>query len=294
MKQFHQVVVGASLLASASAFAAITPATDTTVRDGEMFFTLYDDVAQTSYFLDLGVLSKDFRTLADLNRGTLTPVEGGSATSGAGQYGRSWAIDGSAGSEFGKFLAASSQANWRFAVAGADNYGGNPTGQRSLITTVTDGADYEGVTNNGSFNVAITAFSTMLDNGVVGQGDAANMDLSYAANGSVFGSGPNGLYQLQGGFWGNNGTGFLNFTTDNGWNERARMVYMTRSGSSNIQFTRTDIFDNDVGFGEFYIAENNGAYSVNYLISSVPEPGTYGLMLAGLVGLGLVARRRRG
>ncbi len=41
------------------------------------------------------------------------------------------------------------------------------------------------------------------------------------------------------------------------------------------------------------VRESSLDVTINFVAAAVPEPGTYGLMLAGLAAVGLVARRRR-
>jgi len=41
------------------------------------------------------------------------------------------------------------------------------------------------------------------------------------------------------------------------------------------------------------LAGSDEIYRISFNVSAVPEPGTYGLMAAGLMGVGWLARRRR-
>ena len=68
-----------------------------------------------------------------------------------------------------------------------------------------------------------------------------------------------------------------------------------------------DALGNSIGLYDFFDASNGSIYpqifhgetfthisaGANWAVTSVPEPGTYALMLGGLAALGFVARRRR-
>jgi hypothetical protein len=276
MKFIQKATVAALLAASAQAFAGIAQPSS---GDSEMFLVLYNDDAQVSFTADLGVYTKAFRLEAD----------------GAEAYSRSWSIDAT-GAEFVKFSsAAGSSANWRWFVTGSDAVGGNTSGGRSAVTTLTNGLNFDTALNSGinaGLNAPMDAFVLAVNN----SGDAAMKDVA-AQNGTAFGDIPTETYALKVGFSGNNGQGLVaGFSADNGMGEAASFYYVTRSSSSNLGYVSVDAFNNQYGTGSFQIAQSSpNAYGLSFTaaLAPVPEPSTYALMLAGLAAVCFLALRRQ-
>ncbi|MEK8050038.1 PEP-CTERM sorting domain-containing protein [Ideonella sp. DXS22W] len=280
--------MAAAALASVNAFAAIAPASS---GNGELILTVFDDTAKVSYLMDLGVTIKDFRTAADAVRVASENVSAASPVTNAA-YSANWSL---AGTEFSSFVAASNVANWRWVVTGGDSTG-SAVGSQVFATTVTGGDDASAITT-GTQKSALTSLNAyVVANNA--KGDAANVNLSTAQNGSVFGSADNGLYALGVGNWlGKNAGKSLSFSTDNALGSSSVFNTYIRAGSSNTASTVLDTFDNVSGqSGLFSLKSTANGYALNYTLTAapVPEPSSYALMLAGLMTLATLAKRRRG
>ena len=77
------------------------------------------------------------------------------------------------------------------------------------------------------------------------------------------------------------------------WNGNTQLPATSTAGfTDTFTLTHTTTLDFHVDDYNWGLGDNYGGVSIS--ISAVPEPGTAGLWLAGLTGMGFVARRRQG
>jgi hypothetical protein len=276
---FKKIAAAVALVAAAPAFAAIAIGT---TGNGELFLTVQDAQAKVSYTLDLGIRQNDFLTLGQSETG----------------YQRNWALTGD--SYFAQFLSVASEANFAWAVLANDATGIATVGGYRTFTTVRAGqeAAVGGWTNQLFTNgTAVGQFGTFFD-GINRTGSHGNLPpaaISFDVNGSSvnYELDPGRAYFGELGGATPNFNGTAPFFNTNAVNVASNFVYVTRSSPDQAAGVLVDQFDNSVFDGKFTLQRNAaGAYNLNYTLQPVPEPSTYGLLLAGLAAVGFVARRR--
>ncbi|MDR3416940.1 MAG: VPLPA-CTERM sorting domain-containing protein [Nevskia sp.] len=245
------LVAGAAMIAAGSAFADMSLDSSAT---GSIFVNLFDSTTNTSFVYDTGLNQNTFD-------GTNSSVN----------------------------VNLASDANWVSFVNSVT--GGN-------LTTTTDSVSYNVVSasSNAAFSTSggtpSGVFNSKLNGGVgfgAGVAQAANTISSSTTN-SAYATSTNGN-PAGGAVWTN---------ADGSWSSDLKVTpdaslgtalafYSETYGSTNHQATNVRAIINQ--FANTWLLDSSGNLTYNATTSSVPVPAPFGLLIAGLALMGIIARR---
>ncbi|ALT76244.1 PEP-CTERM sorting domain-containing protein [Paucibacter sp. KCTC 42545] len=278
MLMIKKIAAAAALLAAAPAFAAIQ-GLNAQHLDGELYFNVFDQVANVSYTKDLGTMASLFKINGDGNE--------------AG-YKISFNLTGDA--NWTSFVALTKPANLVWNVLGNVVSGGNKPGFVKLYTTVKGGDEAVIPTwTNQLFSAGVSTgtvgwfLGNVNDTGTHGvRGTAPN----YATNGSSVNKLADDANSYFGTSVGERFNGRAPFSNSNAVGESSTFSLITRSSlSNNLALVNVDTFANSHGEGKWVFESTTNGMVLTYALA-VPEPSSYALLLAGLMGVGFVVRRR--
>lgn len=255
-----KALVAAAVAVMSVSGAANAALTSGVAGDGGLVLTLLDRSSNVSATFDLGL---SYSTFAAGTAGASTSASWNLAS---GDYADAWA----------QFFSLADASNVLWNIASTDNLGLSTTlGTKGFITTTREGTAITPIVRTNQISTVATAFDKYVDaaaqlgnHGSVANGaSVATAGAAYAAialNGNKIGNvGPlatSGLDTTQG-----------------------VVQYLTGIGGTGYQ---TPI----VYEGTFFLGANG---ALNYAVAAVPEPETYGMLLAGLALVGAAARRRK-
>ena len=259
MKLKYKALVAAVALASAgSALADIQPGTTTQgVVGSELVFYAFDDVTKTSFVKDLGVTFQSFLS-SPIYSGALNNI---SSDANWTAYLGSVAND-TTNTKWGVFGTLKTSA---LSVNGVQIL----TTARNNTTANTTTSLVRGI--DGSFNATFLG--------------ALQTGTNYALNDSYFNSGATNAANWAAGLQ-HNLAGKVSFNADNAIGVAANFYQLSAAAAATANATLSTVISNPTQ----WTFDGN---TLNMTVAAVPEPETYGMLAAGLLMLGAVARRRK-
>jgi hypothetical protein len=294
-------------VAAAAAFAVVGSASAAidgfTTGNGELFFNIYDKDKAVSFVFDLTPTSDASMGSFNLNsflpnyyrsdaayRSNLTSAAIAGAPLGASYVetqGRSFGWKVSDLSDWDAFVAASpDSANWRWNVVAGDSTGSQ--GANHSLRYISTSKDPLGTVDN-----LATAAGGLLSLSNISANYIAPLNTKTGNEAADFNDFNDKLVATDIYFADKVEEKLLttgSFNTMANVGESQNFYYITGRPSSTIAAAQ---FGNAIGAAKWsFAADGKGGFDLSYT-APVPEPGTWAMMAAGLVGLGAFARRRK-
>lgn len=264
-----------AMAGSTVAFGAID--TGVTSGNGELFLSVYDTRdagagGQRSYTRDLGTVMNDWVS----NTGVINAAKVDVGFTQSFGTDANWAT-------FISGMSTTDVAGLRWDVYALDVTGNGTNGRRFLTTT---NADLSINTNRPTLS-GINGGMSSVSNHLVASNFKLPDNLNFAQNLSVIAGPADGTANALNGKQ-QNLLGGVPFNTAANIGETLNFFYLTANGTSPLARANYDQFDNLVGAATFQLAANG---DLTY-VAAVPEAETWAMFVAGLLGVGAMARRR--
>jgi len=265
MRNSIKALVAAVALVGAAgqAHADIQPGTTTIGAEGsELVFYAFDDVAKSSFVLDLGVTFASFvagPTYSYSNAGSNNVSSTGN-----------WASYlTSVGGDLG---------NTKWGVLGSVKTGATGANTQQIITTARNNTTAN--TQSSLMRGIDGAFNTTYLNALQGAGN------NYAVNDSYFQTGASNNANWAAGLQ-HNLAGKVSFLSDNAVGVGADFFKLSTASLGTAAATTTTLFSGSTE----WMFDGNSVY-ITAATAPVPEPGTWAMLIAGLMMVSGIARRR--